>query len=313
MVSVIIPTYNGADLIEKSIPSWFSQTLSKKEFEVFIVDNRSSDNTRSLVEELIAEKSNFHYLYEGTPGATAARHAGVRASQGDILVFADNDILVNQDCLKETLKVYKNNSDCVAVTGRITIQWDKDEPTWITPYKYLLGYLNYGDNVRYGYNFYLNGGYMSVRREIFERLHGFNPDLIGPYLIGDGDTGLAKKIFKEHLIIGYSPFVAIQHLQQTDKHGSTKGVALHFFNNGIADSYALYREAEFHLSRKVFVYLIKESVISFKQWVKSRILHRDKRHLYFTMRQHIGRIHFFTLLLKPGLRKEIQVKDVYNA
>lgn len=312
MISVIIPTYNGANILEKTLPQWLSQNIPRNEYEVYVVDNRSSDNTHSTVERIISGHSNFHYLYEEAPGATAARHAGVKASKGDILVFADNDVLVNPDCLQGVMEVYVQNPDCVAVTGRIRIQWDKEEPDWITPYKYLFGALDYGEGIRYGYDLYLNGGFMSVKRDVFERLHGFNPDLVGPYLIGDGDTGLVKKLFKEHLLIGYTPYVELHHLQQTDKHGSVEGVALHFYNNGVAESYSIYRDADFRFSDKVFCHLLKESAILFKQWVSSRILHRTNRHLYFTMRQHAGCVRFFFLLLNPQLRKEIQVKNVYN-
>ncbi len=312
MISVIIPTYNGAGILEKTLPQWLSQSYNENEHEVYVVDNRSSDSTHSTVKRIIAEHPNFHYLYEDTPGATAARHAGVKASEGDILVFADNDVLVNPDCLQEVMRVYVQNPDCVAVTGRIRIQWDKEELDWITPYKYLLGELDYGEDIRYGYDLYLNGGFMSVKRDVFERLHGFNPDLVGPYLIGDGDTGFVKKLFQEHLLIGYTPHVELQHLQQTNKHGTVEGVALHFYNNGIAESYSVYREADFRFSGKVFCYLLKEFAISLKQWVGSRILHRKNRHRYFTMRQHAGCVRFFFLLLNPPLRREIRVKDVYN-
>lgn len=311
MISVIIPTYNGADLIAKSFPCWFAQNIT--DFEVFVVDNRSTDNTRAVVEGMIAGKPNFHYLYEEKPGATAARHAGVRASQGEILVFADNDVMVKPTCLEEIRKVYDGNPNCVAVTGKIELLWDKEEPAWIAPYRYLLGELNYGDEVRYSRDFYLNGGLMSVRRDVFERLHGFNPDLIGPYLIGDGDTGFVKKLFKEGLLIGYTPFATVQHMQQVEKHGSVDGIALHFYNNGIAASYALYREAGFRLNGNVLGYLLKEIAIYCKQRLKRWMLRKDNNKSYFSMREHAGRIHFFALLRKPELRREIRVMNVYDS
>lgn len=313
MFSVIIPTYNGIAALRQSLPTWMTQTLSQEEYEVIVVDNRSTDDTKAEVARVIAGKDNFHYLYEPQPGATNARHAGARAAKGDILVFADNDGLFNPDCLSEIQKVYDGNKDCVAVTGRIDILWDKKEPDWIAPYKFLLGQLNYGNEISYGYDIYLNGGLMSVRRDVFEQLHGFNPDLIGEHLIGDGDTGFVKKLFEGKFLIGYTPYAVMQHMQHVDKHGSVQGIARHFYNNGIAESYARYRDEGFRINGKVICHLVKESGILIKQWVKSRILHRKNKHAYFTMRFHTGCIHFFTLLLNPGLRREIQVKDVYNA
>lgn len=313
MFSIIIPTYNGAERIARSLPCWFSQSDPDDGYEVFVVDNRSTDDTRAVVERLIDGKSNFHYLYEEKPGATAARHAGVRASKGDILLFADDDILVEPECLKEIQKAYEGNSKCVAVTGRIELQWDIEEPEWIAPYRYLLGELDYGTKICYSKGFYLNGGLMSVRRDVFERLHGFNPDLIGAHLIGDGDTGFVKKLFKEGLLIGYTPFVTARHMQKVEKHGSEEGIARHFFNNGIAISYALYRDEGFRLNGRVICHLLKEMAIYSKQWLTRLALHKKDYQSYFAMRLHRGCIHFFNLLLNPKLRREIRIVNVYGS
>lgn len=313
MISIIIPTCNGSDRIAQSLLCWNTQSAPKDEYEVFVVDNRSSDNTHAIVERLIDGKSNFHYLYEEKPGATAARHAGVRASKGDILVFADDDILVEPGCLKEIQKAYEGHSKCVAVTGRIELQWDKEEPEWITPYRYLLGELDYGTEICYSKDFYLNGGLMSVRRDVFERLHGFNPDLIGAHLIGDGDTGFVKKLFKEGLLIGYTPLAVARHMQKVEKHGSVEGVALHFFNNGIAASYAHYRDERFRFNGKIIFHLLKEMAIYSKQWLKRWALNKKGFQSYFAIKYHQGCIHFFIFLLNPKLRREIRIMNVYGS
>lgn len=313
MISVIIPTYNGIEVLRHSLPTWMDQTLTDEEYEVIVVDNRSTDSTRTEVKQMISGYSNFSYLYESHPGATAARHAGVRAAKGDILVFSDNDGLFNPSCLERIKEVYDRNPECDAVTGRIEILWDGSEPDWIGPYKYLLGELDYGTEVVYSYSFYLNGGLMSVRRDVFERLHGFNPDLIGKYLIGDGDTGFVKKLFREHCLIGYTPFAKMQHMQQVDRHGSKTGIALHFYNNGIAESYAVYRDSDFRVSIVVLFYLFKEVAVLLKQWVKIQLFDKNNRHLFFSFHQHLGSVRFFGYLFNPTLRRSIRVRDLYIA
>lgn len=313
MFSIIIPTFNGAERIAQTLPCWFSQSVPKDKYEVFVVDNRSTDNTRTVVEQLIAGEENFQYLYEEQPGATAARHAGVRASKGDILVFADDDVLVEPECLEEIQKAYEGNSECVAVTGKIELLWDKEEPEWIAPYRYLLGELDYGKNIRYSKDFYLNGGLMSVRRDIFERLHGFNPDLVGAHLIGDGDTGFVKKLFKEGLLIGYSPRAVARHMQKVEKHGSVEGIALHFFNNGIALSYSIYREEGFRFSGQVIRHLLRETAICFRQRLKQWVLRKKDYQSYFALKWHEGCIQFFRLLRDPQLRREIRIMNVYGS
>ena len=313
MISVIIPTYNGGDMLRKSLPTWFDQTLSQEEYEVIVVDNRSTDDTRAMVEQLIADKPNFHYLYEPTPGATNARHAGARAAKGEYLVFADNDGLFNPECLTSILKMYLCNPQCAAVACRIEIVWDQEEPDWIAPYKQLLGQLNYGDQILYNNTnrFYLNGGLMSVRKDVFERLGGFNPDLIGPYLIGDGDLGLVNKLHAKNAVIGWAPNARMKHMQLVAKHGSKLGIALHCYNNGISDAYSLYRSQHFQLNSTMWRFILIQSLVLCKKWAEYR-MHPNGLKEYFSYKQYMGNLRFFVLLLKPKLRREIRKMDVYN-
>lgn len=315
MISVIVPTYNGADLLRKSLVTWAHQTLPTDQYEIIVVDNNSTEDIQSVVEEVKKSRPNvrdiIRYVKETIPGATAARHRGVHESRGEHLVFADNDGLYNPECLEEILKVYEGNIDCMAVACKIDIRWDGEEPKWIAPYKYLLGQLDYGDEVIYKEGLYLNGGLMSVRRDVFERLHGFNPDLVGPYLIGDGDTGLVRKLHKERLLIGWAPNAHMWHMQQVGKHGTIVGVALHTYNNGVAESYAKYREEGFLMNRKMYAYLILQLLALCKKWIQSRVMYRNNIALYLSFRQKVGAIHFFGLLLQPKLKKQIQIKDVY--
>lgn len=305
--SIIIPSYNGAFVLRKSLATWTSQTLPKDEYEVLVVDNNSQEDIHAVVDEVIgAESKNVRYLQEFTPGATAARHKGAREAQGKYLVFADNDGLYNPECLAEILKVYETNPKCVAVACKIEIQWDGVEPDWIGPYKYLLGQLNYGDKVCYSTDFYLNGGIMSVKKETFERLGGFNPDLVGPYLIGDGDLGFVRKLHAEKALIGWTPKAHMWHMQQVAKHGSEAGIALHCYNNGIADSYALYRANRFCMTGAMWKHMLIKIAVWFK-WCVRYMSHRN-RDTYFKLRQHTGELRFFVLLLNPKLRELINEK-----
>ncbi len=313
MISVIIPTYNGLDMLRKSLPTWFEQTLHKEDYEVIVVDNRSTDETRLYVESLLPQCQNLIYLYEPKPGATTARHAGAHKAKGEYLVFADNDGLFNSECLTSILEVYMTNEDCAAVACNISIKWDGEEPAWIAPYRYMLGELNYGDKIILDNQnrFYLNGGLMSVRKDVFERLGGFNPDLIGQYLIGDGDLGFVRKLHAEHALIGWAPNARMQHLQLVTKHGNKYGVALHFYNNGIADSYAMYRNEGFVMNFVMWKYLMVQLAVVVKQTINYIFHFKDLRR-YFSLKQHQGNVRFFELLVKPSLRQEIRRRNVYN-
>jgi GT2 family glycosyltransferase len=87
-VSVVIPTWNGADLLREALRSLDSQTFA--DFEVIVVDNGSSDETLTMLGEsfpavrIVALSRN--------EGFAVAVNAGIRAARGDIIVLMNNDI-----------------------------------------------------------------------------------------------------------------------------------------------------------------------------------------------------------------------------
>lgn len=87
-VSIIIPTYNRAEAVQRAIDSALGQTLS--DIEVIVVDDASSDNTGSVVEKI--EDSRLVYVtHEVNRGGSAARNTGIDHSQGDYIAFLDSD------------------------------------------------------------------------------------------------------------------------------------------------------------------------------------------------------------------------------
>ncbi len=85
-ISVIIPTFNRAHLLPRSIDSLLSQTLSAH--SVVIVDDGSTDGTENLVSEKYPE---ITYLKQDNLGVSAARNAGIAATSGEWLAFLDSD------------------------------------------------------------------------------------------------------------------------------------------------------------------------------------------------------------------------------
>lgn len=311
--SIIIPTINSAQSISHTIEAWVNQALDRTKYEIIIVGNNCKDETKQIQDIFHFSRCKLNYLFEKVPGATNARHRGAKEAKGDILVFADDDGIVNPGCLEEILKVYEQNPNAEAVACKIDVQWDGEEPDWISPYKFMLGQLDYGDEVSYSTKYWMNGGLMSVKKETFERLGGFNPDLIGEHLIGDGDTGFVRKLHDEGILIGWAPKAHMYHMQQVAKHGSIKGIARHFYNNGIANSYALYRKEDFHFSPRVIRYFVLHCLLLIKKIGQYHILHKKDKEHYFSLCSRKGELKFFINLLNPELRKMIKQKNVYSA
>ncbi|AGF79905.1 glycosyl transferase [Desulfocapsa sulfexigens DSM 10523] len=85
-VSVIIPTYNRAHSIVRSIESVLSQTYSN--FEIIVIDDGSIDRTKEVLRPYM---SKIIYLYQENKGASAARNAGVKIAKGEWIAFLDSD------------------------------------------------------------------------------------------------------------------------------------------------------------------------------------------------------------------------------
>jgi glycosyltransferase involved in cell wall biosynthesis len=87
-VSVILPTYNRAQLIERAIRSVLEQTFES--FELIVIDDGSTDCTEDLVREF--RDSRIRYIKMPTrKGAGAARNAGIQIANADLIAFQDSD------------------------------------------------------------------------------------------------------------------------------------------------------------------------------------------------------------------------------
>lgn len=311
LLSVIIPTFNNSSILSKSLKTWESQSIDEEAYEILVVNNNSSDNTDAVALKFVEANSNFSYYSEPRPGATNARHRGARESKGDILVFADDDGLYNTDCLKSIKEAFEAMPEVGAVACKIDILWNGDEPEWIKPYLFMLGKLDYGSKMFSKQNIYFNSGLFAIKRSVFEELHGFNPDLVGGKIIGDGDTGLVMKMWDAGIPIGWAPGAVMQHIQQVDKHGTVEGVALHFYNVGVANSYALFRKNNFKNNGHVLIYRLRTFALYLKKWVQYNVLKQQDKRIYFSLKQREGELAFFRNLNDPEIRKEVMKKDLY--
>lgn len=89
LISVIIPTYNRENTITRSIDSVLNQNYEN--IELIIVDDRSDDNTKDIIEKYT--DSRIKYIYNDTDkhGAGAARNIGIMAAAGELIAFNDSD------------------------------------------------------------------------------------------------------------------------------------------------------------------------------------------------------------------------------
>jgi len=103
-VSVIIPAYNGARYICEAIESVLNQTY--RHFEIIVIDDGSTDNTREVLEPYI-KNSSIRYFYQDNAGPGAARNYGIKYAQGSYICFCDQDDWYEKDNLERKLNLYE--------------------------------------------------------------------------------------------------------------------------------------------------------------------------------------------------------------
>ena len=88
-ISVIVPAFNIAPWISRSLDSLLSQT--HKDMEIIVVDDGSADNIREILSEYCAKYPNVRAIYKENGGVTSARLRGVAEATGDWIGFMDGD------------------------------------------------------------------------------------------------------------------------------------------------------------------------------------------------------------------------------
>ena len=104
LVSVIIPTYNRAHLLNRAIKSVLDQ--SYRDLELIIVDDGSTDSTKSLVDEFARKDNRVKYFYIDNSGVSKARNYGIKNSKGELIAFLDSDDEWLSEKLKKQVDLY---------------------------------------------------------------------------------------------------------------------------------------------------------------------------------------------------------------
>ena len=103
LFSVIIPTYNRAAFITRTVNSVLNQTY--KSFEIIIADDGSTDNTENILQPLVKQYPNIFYFKKKNEERGAARNFGTAHAKGDYVTFLDSDDIFYPDALDEAMRV----------------------------------------------------------------------------------------------------------------------------------------------------------------------------------------------------------------
>ena len=125
LVSIVICTYNRCDDLDKTLQSVCDLTYDS--FEVIVVDNNSTDNTKKIVKKYPVE-----YILESRQGVAYARNRGLEVSCGEFIGFIDDDELVDKNWIVGMLNGFALDESVAAVTGPVIPQYTIKPPAWMT-------------------------------------------------------------------------------------------------------------------------------------------------------------------------------------
>jgi glucosyl-dolichyl phosphate glucuronosyltransferase len=244
-ISIIIPTYQRRDFLADALSSVMVQD-SDQPYEILIVDNASTATSDLKVMCGQSTRPPVRYIHEPINGLHNARHAGARAARGEILVYIDDDVLCPNGWLAAMTRPFQDR-DVAMVAGKVLLRYEVSPPAWLEQIRAALGELDWGDTPRVVLPYASPaGGNMSVRKSVLFAVGGFNPDgFRDPRLIhlrGDGENGLARKVYDAGYRVWYAPDAWLEHRVPASR--MTPGYVE--WRSAIAGIEAAYSELRYH-------------------------------------------------------------------
>jgi glycosyltransferase involved in cell wall biosynthesis len=286
-ITVILCTHNRCQSLAKTLSSVAASTLPEAvEWEVLVVDNNSTDQTREVVEDFCHRfPRRFRYLFEPQPGKSYALNAGIHEARGEVLAFLDDDVTVERTWLQNLTSGLRDGV-WAGTGGRIVLQW----PTLIPPWLAIEGKysrhpfpgFDQGDIAK-ELSSPLFGTNMAFRKKMFEKYGGFRTDL-GPstnceILRPSEDTEFGRRLLAGGERLWYEPSAIVYH-PVSEKRIQKKYFLDWWFDYGRADA-RLFEIPRLHLLGSLLAWMLR--------WMRAREP-RQRFHHKLVVWEKVGRV-----------------------
>ena len=215
-ISVVVCTYNRAEMLGRVLQSLIEQTLDKRQYEIVVINNASTDSSARVVRDFRDKHPDCSIVLarEDRQGLGYARNAGLHLARGRYVAFIDDDAVAGAKWLDLVLDCFERMVPTpLAVGGPIAPLYDAPRPKW---FKDDYEIRTWGKEPRFlkkGESF--SGSNMIFRKEILEEYGGFDltVGMKGPLLSVGEETHLFEKIWKgdNNPILYYRPDLWVFH------------------------------------------------------------------------------------------------------
>jgi len=219
LISVVVCTYNRANILGLCLQSLAEQTVDKSLYEVIVIDNNSTDSTANVVEGFLHAHSNYRSARETAQGIAHARNRGWQIAQGHYVGYIDDDCRATEDWLqiaRATIEEFQP----VQIGGVALAYYLYPKPAWFQD-RYAT-FLLEGEQTRLTTaHEYFPTMNVFFRRTMFEQIGGFRTDLgmVGKTIAYGEDTEIMIRMraMLPHEKIYYVPALRIYHLTRPEK------------------------------------------------------------------------------------------------
>lgn len=204
-VTVIIPTYNRAEILRKTLEGYAKQSGDHRILEVLVIDDGSKDHTRDVVEEASRSQARIRYCHQENAGLAAARNHALREARADLLLFGDDDIIPSPEMTAEHVRYHDlHPEEEVGVLGYVPWLPDRN-PTpfmqWSSHYgpQFNFGFFKPGKELGFQHGYFCNTSVYGS----FLKKHGVFSENFKTY--GYEDIEYSYRLCKKGYRILYSP------------------------------------------------------------------------------------------------------------
>ena len=225
-ISVIVPTIGRADSLRSLLESLVAQTRPVD--EIVVADASGGEETGLLLHDPQWQKLllNIKHVIVDPPNAVSQREAAIKLANGDLLLFLDDDVVLESECVAHLFELLQKNDDVVGVAADFNNQtWPHPTKLWHWYLRYVLGLRDcawqgrvVGPLLRFGYNPVPDGPVPMewlgtcnslVRRSAFHEAGGFSKFFLHRCTINE-DVDLSLKLCRLGKIL-FCPAARMSH------------------------------------------------------------------------------------------------------
>ncbi len=212
-ITVAVPTYNRAALLRQTLAGITRQDFPSDRFEILVIDNNSTDDTPGVVAAFAGSRPPPRHVREAAQGLDHARNRAVAEARGEIIVFADDDILVETGWLRQlTAPLLTDRERKIgAVGGEVLPVFPDGLPPWIAEWHAPLAFR--ADAGPLPPEASPMGANLAIPGWVFERVGRFATalDRTGRSYFSGGDSEMLRRIRAAGLEVWFAPAAKVRH------------------------------------------------------------------------------------------------------